>query len=753
LEHPEIWGGIVDVDDSVPPELIAHYVLAEVGAGDGEDQVVYQAGRRRVPRLQQRLPRSAAPATLRADTSHLVIGATGNIGPALIRQLSEMGAGTIVAVSRHAGSRLDDLAAALASNGTTLIEVAADAADEAAMTELFARFGTELPPLDGIYVAALAGGPVLLRDMTDDDVHRMFRPKVDVVSVLHKLTLKTPVRHFVLFSSITGLIGSRWLGHYTATGAFLDAFAYARRALGLSATVVDWGLWKVADDQQSTSDAGLQPMPDEVAIRALPAVIGADSAVQCAVVGADWNLLAAAYRMRGALRVVDDVLCDESADEPAEIHLGQHTQRWITLTNQVEAAGSAPLPGTLLGEHIEVSAEPGAHVWRAQLAPEAKPYPGGHRVQGVEVVPASVLLHTLSVAAAERGASTLRDVRFEYPIVVDQPRVIQVVLEEQAEHVDGCVTVASAPTADTPAHRWIRHVSGRIADGVPDDERQCANASGANEITAYNSSSAVELQRAWGIEGQPFPWSVGSSRSVPGGLKAYVGVPDASTAALLDAAIHVARLADTSNLKLMFPAGVETVRFNAELTDELGSVEVRRCGGGDDELIVDIALKGPHGGVCVDIRGLRYAAAESSFAEPALTDDEPAASVAWSEMSAENILSELEIRLQALLARELGMPPAAVDLDRPFPELGLDSMMAMTVLRDAKQLSGIDLSATMLWNHPTISSLASFLTEMLEPQANSEEHSAEALPDSANSLLDALFDSVESATAGSESGI
>ena len=59
----------------------------------------------------------------------------------------------------------------------------------------------------------------------------------------------------------------------------------------------------------------------------------------------------------------------------------------------------------------------------------------------------------------------------------------------------------------------------------------------------------------------------------------------------------------------------------------------------------------------------------------------PAETPAWSQMSVENILSELEIRLRAILARELGMPASAVGMDQAFPELGLDSMMAMNLLR------------------------------------------------------------------------
>ena len=131
------------------------------------------------------------------------------------------------------------------------------------------------------------------------------------------------------------------------------------------------------------------------------------------------------------------------------------------------------------------------------------------------------------------------------------------------------------------------------------------------------------FSRTWGIEGQPFAWSIGSCRSAPGGLHADVGLPEASTVALLDAAVHVARLVDSSNPRLMFPAAVESVRFAAELADARGSVEVRRRGGNGDELIVDIAVKAPDGSTCVDIRSLRYADVESDPAQSAADDADP----------------------------------------------------------------------------------------------------------------------------------
>ena len=137
-----------------------------------------------------------------------------------------------------------------------------------------------------------------------------------------------------------------------------------------------------------------------------------------------------------------------------------HTQHWISAEEFVKTAESAPQSGTLLGQHIPVAATPPTHLWQARLTPTTKPYPGSHHNNGVEIIPISVLLQTLSAAAAECGGSALSDIRFEYPIVVDEPRVIQVVADGAS------VTVSSS--ASGSAQHWIRHVTARIARGSDD---------------------------------------------------------------------------------------------------------------------------------------------------------------------------------------------------------------------------------------------------------------------------------------------
>ena len=298
-----------------------------------------------------------------------------------------------------------------------------------------------------------------------------------------------------------------------------------------------------------------------------------------------------------------------------------HTRHWITTKERVDVAGSAPKYGTLLGAHIAVATTPPARLWQARLVPEAKPYPGGHRIHGVEVVPVSVLLQTISAAAAESGASALSAVRFEQPIVVDRQRVIQVVADGES------VTVSSRATTDAPPYRWVRHATARLSPlpshlGAADTEVRATDDQ-QHGSTGGETRSVAELLEAWGVEGQPFKWSVDALWPTAGGAVADVSLAEPSTVALLDAAVHVARLVDGSNPRLMVPAAVESVWLSTDLSYSQGSVEIRRLPGNADEIVVDIAVKAPDGTTCVDVRSLRYADVESSPDQALVAEGDP----------------------------------------------------------------------------------------------------------------------------------
>jgi acyl transferase domain-containing protein len=78
-------------------------------------------------------------------------------------------------------------------------------------------------------------------------------------------------------------------------------------------------------------------------------------------------------------------------------------------------------------------------------------------------------------------------------------------------------------------------------------------------------------------------------------------------------------------------------------------------------------------------------------------------------------------QLHRLVAAELGVSLPALATDRPMRDLGVDSVMAVRIRHRLAELTGLELPTTLLWSHPTISGLASFLAGMLFGSERSPE--------------------------------
>jgi acyl carrier protein len=100
------------------------------------------------------------------------------------------------------------------------------------------------------------------------------RPKLDAALHLHELTADTELSAFVLFSSVTALVGSPGQGNYAAANASLDALAAKRRATGLAASSLAWGLWADATGMTGELDQAELARLERMGIGALPAELG-----------------------------------------------------------------------------------------------------------------------------------------------------------------------------------------------------------------------------------------------------------------------------------------------------------------------------------------------------------------------------------------------------------------------------------------------------------------------------------------------
>jgi NAD(P)-dependent dehydrogenase (short-subunit alcohol dehydrogenase family)/acyl carrier protein len=74
----------------------------------------------------------------------------------------------------------------------------------------------------------------------------------------------------------------------------------------------------------------------------------------------------------------------------------------------------------------------------------------------------------------------------------------------------------------------------------------------------------------------------------------------------------------------------------------------------------------------------------------------------------------LEHHLREHAASVLGLPVARIGLREPLNNLGFDSLMTLELRNRIESSLGLKLSATVVWNHPTIKALSEYLERKLE---------------------------------------
>lgn len=185
------------------------------------------------------------PAKIEIDNSaaYLVTGGLGGFGLKVAEWLVDKGARHLILVGRSGVSSTEsrDAIATLKHRGVVVKVQQVDISDAAQTKSMLVGLAADGPPLKGIFHAAMVIDDGTLLHLDRERFRRVMAPKVDGCWNLHRWTLDQPLDFFVLFSSISAVIGNPGQANYAAANAFLDAFAQYRQAQGLPALSINWG--------------------------------------------------------------------------------------------------------------------------------------------------------------------------------------------------------------------------------------------------------------------------------------------------------------------------------------------------------------------------------------------------------------------------------------------------------------------------------------------------------------------------------
>ncbi|MFD2408220.1 SDR family NAD(P)-dependent oxidoreductase [Azorhizophilus paspali] len=264
------------------PELLAELLIKNSRQDD--ERVRYQGGlgtrhQRQVASWRKIALAATGIAPWRAGGIYLLTGGVGGLGLLLAETIAREARGAkLILVNRSAGQLSPKTAGRIANIkalGTEVRLEALDVADRTAVDELIVRCERELGGINGIFHCAGLIRDSLLNNKSKADLAAVLTPKVAGALNLDRASAHLALDCFVLFSSVSAVIGNPGQGDYALANAFMDEFAGWRnrqittgRRHGRT-VAVNWPLWRNGGmqidpqrEQLMVEQTGIQPLSD-----------------------------------------------------------------------------------------------------------------------------------------------------------------------------------------------------------------------------------------------------------------------------------------------------------------------------------------------------------------------------------------------------------------------------------------------------------------------------------------------------------
>ncbi|WP_052117658.1 SDR family NAD(P)-dependent oxidoreductase [Legionella norrlandica] len=264
---------------------------------------------------EQNCPVVIPAKTVNNKASYIVTGGTSGFGLEAGQLLAKLGAGKVYLLSRH--GRLES-----PLSYSNLEARALDVSDKEALAALFFEISQSQFPLKGIIHSAMILDDSLVNQLQKEQFERVLEPKVAGAIHIHELTQTLDLDFFILFSSVSTLIGNIGQASYVVANGFLDAIAHYRQQHHLPCTSINWGVFNqtgvVARNnhlKHLLDNSGIKGFNNETALQILSNLLSAPSQ-SLGIFDINWNLWLNQYRKMASKSLFSSVLTQSIEQDP-----------------------------------------------------------------------------------------------------------------------------------------------------------------------------------------------------------------------------------------------------------------------------------------------------------------------------------------------------------------------------------------------------------------------------------------------------
>ncbi|MBF2058297.1 MAG: alpha/beta fold hydrolase [Cyanobacterium sp. T60_A2020_053] len=291
LEHPEYWGGMIDIDSDNIPLNLFNYLL------NHPQQETMTAIRNNFPyycRLQRKslTVNNKKDFSLDSKSSYLITGGLGALGLVSANYLIKQGAKNLILLSRsQPNGETQQKIKQWQQQGINITISQGDVNQLDSLTEIFQHLKNNLPPLKGIIHSAGVLDDGVIASMTEEKLNKVISAKVMGVNNLHQLSLDFDLDFFIMYSSLASMVGSMGQSNYAIANSYLDSFAYYRHSLNLPALTINWGALDIGmaiTTQSHLNHMGVNSISAEGAVNLLGKLLQENNP-QVGILNIDWQ--------------------------------------------------------------------------------------------------------------------------------------------------------------------------------------------------------------------------------------------------------------------------------------------------------------------------------------------------------------------------------------------------------------------------------------------------------------------------------